>query len=566
MSDYDVGKAFERIEDDLISSMIRNLKHHKAEELEEGFEWEQWQAVQLKALDDYKKRNREKFPDEFDSINTKVKELIQDKYSDGQTSQEKKILQAIGKGYKGQETNKPEPGSLDISGKFFKVNDRKLNSLIDSTVNDLTKAEHAVLRRADDQYRKIIFSAHMYAESGGTYEKAVDMATKDFLSAGIDCIEYKNGARHTISDYADMAVKTAGKRAYLRGEGQKRNEWGIHTVIVNKRGNPCPLCLPWVGKVLIDDVYSGGTTKDNNYPLVSEAMSKGFLHPRCRDAYTTYFEGISTPPKEEEPTKEEAELTEQQNALSEKAQHAEREQKRCERISKYSLDSENQRVYHHRAEQWGEKAEEYRQAMDGQTAPPIGMSGKSGNTASLSGKGDIEITENAKVSDTVKTTKKQAPKISTEAEKKSAEALEKSGESGIIKKRQNNFDNVEQARDYIRSDKQNKKIFEGQQRKHIEGTKEYNDYVAKLSKQGKYGPSKLTISLDEAQKLIDMFHGTGTIKLNSRGQIIKEIVTISRIIGLVVNDLTGAELETSTFIIKYSKKGTHMIPTYPQKE
>lgn len=33
-------------------------------------------------------------------------------------------------------------------------------------------------------------------------------------------------ARHTISDYADMAIKTANKRAYLRGEGVKRNEWG----------------------------------------------------------------------------------------------------------------------------------------------------------------------------------------------------------------------------------------------------------------------------------------------------------------------------------------------------
>lgn len=54
----------------------------------------------------------------------------------------------------------------------------------------------------------------------------VDMATQDFLAAGFNCIENKNGARHTISDYADMAIKTANKRAYLRGEGVKRNEWG----------------------------------------------------------------------------------------------------------------------------------------------------------------------------------------------------------------------------------------------------------------------------------------------------------------------------------------------------
>ena len=45
---YDVSKAFERIENDLLDSMIRNLGRHKAEETAEGFEWEQWQVAQLK--------------------------------------------------------------------------------------------------------------------------------------------------------------------------------------------------------------------------------------------------------------------------------------------------------------------------------------------------------------------------------------------------------------------------------------------------------------------------------------------------------------------------------------
>lgn len=83
----------------------------------------------------------------------------------------------------------------------------------------MIRAETAVLRMANDQYRKIIYNAQVYANTGaGTYEKAVDMATKDFLKSGINCIEYANGSRHTIADYADMAIRTAGKRAYLHGE------------------------------------------------------------------------------------------------------------------------------------------------------------------------------------------------------------------------------------------------------------------------------------------------------------------------------------------------------------
>ena len=129
-------------------------------------------------------------------------------------------------------------------------------------------------------YRKTIFNAQVYANTGaGTYEKAVDMATKDMLSRGLNCIVYANGARHTLSDYADMAIRTASKRAYLQGEGEKRQEWGITTVIINKRGNPCPKCLPFCGKVLIDDVWSGGDAKDGSYPLMSKAIQYGLYHP-----------------------------------------------------------------------------------------------------------------------------------------------------------------------------------------------------------------------------------------------------------------------------------------------
>lgn len=54
---------------------------------------------------------------------------------------------------------------------------------------------------------------------------------------------------------------------------------GISTVIMNKRANACPKCLPFVGKVLIDDVWSGGDASDGNYPLMSSAIAAGLYHP-----------------------------------------------------------------------------------------------------------------------------------------------------------------------------------------------------------------------------------------------------------------------------------------------
>lgn len=344
-TEYDVGAAFEAIEEELISSMIRNMERHKVEEIEEDKQWSMWQAEQLKALEKYRKQNKKKFGKEFKEINKKIDRLILEANKDGQLDQEAEILKAIKKGFPAK---KVSPGG---TAEFFKVNDRKLNALLEATSSDMQKAENAVLRRANDQYRKAIFNAQMYANSGaGTYEKAVDMATKDFLSAGLNCIAYANGARHTLADYADMAIRTASKRAYLQGEGEKRQEWGLHLVIINKRGSPCPKCLPFVGKIMIDDVWSGGSRKDGKYPLLSSAIAAGLYHPRCRDSHTTYFPGITTvDPKYNRQELADIEDTAKQEA---RQQYVERQEKRFERLADYSLDPENQQRYQQKQKEW----------------------------------------------------------------------------------------------------------------------------------------------------------------------------------------------------------------------
>ncbi|MEQ3217481.1 phage minor capsid protein [Hominifimenecus microfluidus] len=157
-----------------------------------------------------------------------------------------------------------------------------------------------------------------------------------------------------------MAIRTACKRAKLQGEGQMRQEWGVSTVIMNKRGNPCPKCLPWVGKVLIDDVWSGGSRKDGPYPLMSTAIAAGLYHPRCKDGHTTYFEGISTPP-DSKFTRKELKQIEKDNRKEAQKQYAERQRGKFGRLADYSLDPENKRRYTARKNVWEqEKAVEKR--------------------------------------------------------------------------------------------------------------------------------------------------------------------------------------------------------------
>ena len=354
MSDYDIGEAFARIENELISSMFRNFKRHRAEETKEGYNWKMWQTIQLKVMEEYRRKNKKKFSKEFASLNARIDEFIRQERADGSANQEIKILEAIKKGYKPKHIFS---GHAETSAEFIKMNTRKMDALIRATVNDAERAEHAVLRMANDQYRKIVFNAQVYAASGaGTYEKAVDMAAKDFLRAGINCIEYKNGARHGIRDYISMSLLTAGKRAYLTGEGEMRREWGESLVIMNKRGNPCPMCAPFVGKVLIDDVWSGGRP-DGKHMLMSTAIAKGLYHPRCKDGHTTYFEGISDEGKPYTES-ERRELIEQYNA-EQKRRYAENQSEKFRRMSENFLDEDNRRVYGKKADEWKKTAENY---------------------------------------------------------------------------------------------------------------------------------------------------------------------------------------------------------------
>lgn len=377
MSDYNIREAFEKIEDELINSMMRNFSRHRAEETKEGYNWTQWQAEQLKSLEEYRKHNAKKFGKRFKTINGKVEEMIRTAKADGNASQEAEILEAVKDGFKA-----PKKPSAHSIAEFFKVNDRKLDALIKSTTDDLKKAETAVLRMSNDKYRKAIFNAQVAMNTGAvTYEKAVDIACKDMLNAGLNCVEYKNGARHTLSDYADMAVKTANKRAYLRGEGEKRAEWGVSLVVVNSRQGGCPSCAKYIGKVFIDDVYSNGKKSDGNYPLLSTAIKNGLFHPRCKDSTSTYYPELDDldAPLSEDEIKE----LDRQRGIEEKQQYAQRQAERFDRRAEYSLDEDNKRIAQTRADEWHDRAntleEKAKKAgnVNKITAESVAKSGKS---------------------------------------------------------------------------------------------------------------------------------------------------------------------------------------------
>lgn len=94
-----------------------------------------------------------------------------------------------------------------------------------------------------------------------------------------------------------------------------------------------------------------------------------------------------------------------------------------------------------------------------------------------------------------------------------------------------------------------KTINVGKQGKHIPG---HNNYQK--------GKSSLTISMAQAESLVQSFSGLGD-KINNN----KERVDFGTIIGNYRDPTTGEIMPTSVGIIHYSQSGTHIVPARPRR-
>ena len=258
MTAREIAALFEDLELRLIASLKRNLARHKAKEKDEGFDWPAWQAEKLHSLQRFRRENKSIMAEYSDQIDAETRALMRRQFAEADGS----------------------------AGAFFGVNARKLDALIDGIAHSEARVERAALRYMDDVYRKTILRAAAALDAGGmTVQQATDLATKDFLAQGINCVRYKNGRMVNIASYAEMALRTNSTRAMLLGEAQLRERMNIDTVLVSQYGGCSETCLPWQGLVYIDDVWQpyrgggrnfGGTygysRNGRSYPLLSVAV------------------------------------------------------------------------------------------------------------------------------------------------------------------------------------------------------------------------------------------------------------------------------------------------------
>lgn len=338
---YDINMVFAEMEQELIKSFKRNM--HKYTDTSD-----MWQAMKMKDLEMY----RREMAKEIDKATKKAKRLskliIKEEFLAGADKVDafmKQFNLAI---------------KTTSANDFFRLNRRKLNAMLEAVYGDLDNAAHAIYRQMDDVYRQTLFKAEI-AKNSGVYtpQQAVDVATKDFLEKGINCIVYKNGAHVNIASYAEMVIRTSGKRANMMAEGARNQEWGVTTIKITQHGSTCPLCSPWQGRVLIDDVYSGGKQSDGDYPLLSYAMAEGLFHPNCRHGSGTYFEGISNAPEPYNTAEVEDKYKKEQEQ-----RYNERKIREWKRKANGSMDEGNRRKAEEKVKYWQSRQRQFLQDND----------------------------------------------------------------------------------------------------------------------------------------------------------------------------------------------------------
>lgn len=162
---------------------------------------------------------------------------------------------------------------------------RAVMALEASLTSGLTGTHFAILRAEEDVYRRVVAEA---AERGVVGVETRDQIRRrmvdQFYERGVRGFVDKRGRRWTLRSYTEMASRTAMAQAHLQGTVDRLAAHGIRLAKISRANNPCELCRPWEGRVLI---VSG--PRDGEHATLDDARAAGLYHPRCTHGMGAYI-------------------------------------------------------------------------------------------------------------------------------------------------------------------------------------------------------------------------------------------------------------------------------------
>ena len=390
-----------------------------------------------------------------------------------------------------------------------------LDVAIGNAKSTLNLVNTTALQSASKAFTDIVNQVYLETSLGvRSYTDAIRSAVRDLADKGITGIKYsKNGK--TINYPVDAAVRRAVLTSTSQTAGkiqlERAKEWGSRLVEVSSHAGARPSHAEWQGRVYS---LNGDTSKYPDFVSTTRyGEIDGLKGVNCGHEFYPFFEGLSEQTYEhydEEENEQTYEESQQQRSLERDIRHQKR------RILAADAIGDEQ----------------------GKLAAQLKLKEKE---AKLSGFIDKPGRTQRKDRQQVYGFGRSEASKATWANKKAEDIARKKQEAYNI--------SAKAMRDDIKSGQQPLKFIKSQQEKHIKDSPNYVE-----------GKSYVFGSLDDAQKLVEKYGGTGTFEKNGKGEFVKkEIVKADSPIGVTV-DPDGNQSTTAAFKIHYRKTGTHIVP------
>nr|DAE98575.1 MAG TPA: minor capsid protein [Caudoviricetes sp.] len=371
-----------------------------------------------------------------------------------------------------------------------------------------------------------------------TSDKAISETVMKWADKGFYGFTDSQGKHWKADTYARQVIKSTAWRVYREARTAPAEEMGIDTFYYHKKATAREMCAP-----LQHQIVTTGVARTEAGERILALADYGYGHPagcqgiNCTHEMTPYIPGVNYKPDLPDYLKD---LTPEEAIENANVQAKQRALERSIRKSKEFL---------HVAEKLGDSE------LISKYKSKVRM--KQGAMRSYLKQHPFLHRDYAreKYYNDPYTQAKKEIKVRKELEK-----LEKHrAEQNEMRKR---FTNA--AKDGIIKTE----INEQKQAAHIKGTNEWLKKIeTELANGNQIEPSYLTISMDEAAKLIKKYSGTGKFLYKEDPNYIpkKEVIKHNSKVGVYIDQQTGEMFETDSFRIHYRKTGAHIVPTYGGK-
>lgn len=444
-----------------------------------------------------------------------------------------------------------EPSKVDTEALYA-----QLNSGLLQTEQAFFNITRTTANTATKQFERALDRAWLQISTGAfDYTTAIKRAVTDLAEAGLGAIEYKSGRIDSIEVAVRRAVVTGANQTALKTQEVLANELEIELVEVSAHGGARPEHAKWQGKVFSRNgrVTIDGVTYEDLRKATGYGRGDGLGGWNCRHTFYPYVPGASRTWSDKE-----LKALEEKKITYNGEKYTEYEASQIQRGIEREIRKQKRTVA--AIEAMGEDASaeraKLRKAQKSYTdfSEQTGMKKQSARTQIATAKAQREVNKANKTAG-VKNTKTQQNNLSNSP-------IENRTQSGIINREEKlriaqipSSTVTEKINSGEYSTKQSKQNY----LKHIEGSSQFELYKKTRMEQGGNPQSILSISEEEAHKIILERAGTGLVRVDRKGNAKPlESIDCGKVVGYYF--AKGKYHPTSKVTIHYGKRSTHIVP------